>query len=185
MVTAALSDADTRMHRAIEALTRQLATIRTGRASPAIVENIIVDYYGAPTPMKQLASISVPEAQLIVIQPWDREALSSIERGIQKANLGLNPTNDGSVMRLLIPQPTEERRRELVKVVKHHVEEGRVEVRNIRRDILERLRIMERNKELSQDESQRSQRQLQQLTDTIIQQMASLATEKEAEVMEV
>ena len=185
MVTAALSDADARMHRAIEALTRQLATIRTGRASPAIVENIIVDYYGAPTPMKQLASISVPEAQLIVIQPWDREALSSIERGIQKANLGLNPTNDGSVMRLLIPQPTEERRRELVKVVKHRVEEGRVEVRNIRRDILERLRIMERDKELSQDESQRSQRQLQQLTDTIIQQMDSLATEKEAEVMEV
>ena len=185
MVTAALSDADTRMHRAIEALKRQLATIRTGRASPAIVENIIVEYYGAPTPLKQLASISVPEAQLIVIQPWDREALSSIERGILKANLGLNPTNDGSVMRLLIPQPTEERRRELVKVVKHRVEEGRVEVRNIRRDILERLRIMERNKELSQDESQRSQRQLQQLTDTIIEQMDSLAKEKEAEVMEV
>ncbi len=185
MVTAALSDADTRMRRAIEALKRQLATIRTGRASPAIVENIIVEYYGAPTPLKQLATISVPEAQLIVIQPWDRGALSSIERGILKANLGLNPTNDGSVMRLLIPQPTEERRRELVKVVKRQVEEGRVEVRNIRRDILERLRIMERNKELSQDESQRSQRQLQQLTDTIIEQMDSLATEKEAEVMEV
>jgi len=185
MVTAALSDADTRMHRAIEALKRQLAAIRTGRASTAIVENIIVEYYGAPTPMKQLASISVPEAQLIVIQPWDREALSSIERGILKANMGLNPTNDGSVMRLLIPQPTEERRRELVKVVKQRVEEGRVEVRNIRRDILERLRIMERNKELSQDESQRSQRQLQQLTDAIIEQMDSLATEKEAEVMEV
>lgn len=185
MVTAALSDADTRMHRAIEALKRQLGTIRTGRASTSIVENIIVDYYGAPTPMKQLASISVPEAQLIVIQPWDREALSSIERGILKANLGLTPTNDGSVMRLLIPQPTEERRRELVKVVKQRVEDGRVEVRNIRRDILERLRIMERNKELSQDESQRSQRQLQQLTDTIIEQMGSLATEKEAEVMEV
>jgi len=185
MVTAVLSDADTRMHRAIEALKRQLATIRTGRASPAIVENIIVDYYGAPTPMKQLASISVPEAQLIVIQPWDREALSSIERGILKANLGLNPTNDGSVMRLLIPQPTEERRRELVKGVKQRVEEGRVEVRNIRRDVLDKLRIMERNKELSQDESQRSQRQLQQLTDTIIEQMDSLATAKETEVMEV
>lgn len=185
MATVTLSDAETRMHSAIEALKRQLATIRTGRASPAIVENVIVEYYGTPTPLKHLASISVPEAQLIVIQPWDREALSSIERGILKANLGLNPTNDGSIMRLVIPRPTEERRRELVKVVKHRVEEGRVEVRNIRRDIVEQLRTMERNKELSQDENQRSQRQLQQLTNSIIEQMDSLAAEKEAEVMEV
>ena len=185
MVTAVLSDADTRMQRAIEALKRELATVRTGRASPAIVENVMVEYYGVPTPLNQLATISVPEAQLIVIQPWDREALSSIERGILKANLGLNPTNDGSVMRLAIPQPTEERRRELVKVVKRQVEERRVEVRNIRRDIVERLRAMERNKEISQDEGQRSQRQLQQLTDRIIELIESLAAEKETEVMEV
>lgn len=185
MVTAALADAEARMQKAVEALKRELATIRTGRGSPALVENLMVDYYGVPTPLNQLATISVPEARLITIHPWDRQALTSIERGILKSNLGLNPTNDGSIIRLPIPQPSEERRRELVKVVKRRVEDGRVAVRNIRRDIVERLRTMERKKELSQDESQRSQSRLQQLTDAIIAQMESLAAEKEAEVMEV
>ena len=185
MVTAALADSEARMQKAVEALKRELATIRTGRSSPALVENLMVDYYGVPTPLNQLATISAPEARLLTINPWDRQALTSIERGILKSNLGLNPTNDGSIIRLPIPQPSEERRRELVKVVKRRVEDGRVAVRNIRRDIVERLRTMERNKEFSQDESQRSQSRLQQLTDAIIAQMESLAAEKEAEVMEV
>ncbi len=185
MVTDALTDAEARMRQAVEALTRELATVRTGRASSSLVENLAVDYYGASTPLNQLATISVPEARLIVVQPWDRQALSAIEKAVLKANLGLNPSNDGSVIRLPIPQPTEERRRELVKMLKGRLEQGRVEVRNIRRDVIERLRAMERDKELSQDEGQRTQNKLQQLTDAFVGQMDSLATTKEAEVMEV
>ena len=185
MATDSLADAEARMQKAVDALKRDLATIRTGRASPALVEHLMIEYYGVPTPLNQLATISVPEARLIIIQPWDRQALSSIERGVLKSNLGLNPTNDGTVIRLPIPQPTEERRRELVKVLKRRVEEGRVAVRNVRRDIVERLRAIERNKDLSQDENQRTQGQLQQLTDANIAHIESLAAEKEAEVMEV
>ena len=185
MVADTLSDAETRMQKATEALNRELATVRTGRATSGLVENLMVEYYGTLTPLNQLATISVPEARLIMVQPWDRQVLSAIEKAVLKANLGLNPTNDGSVIRLPIPQPTEERRRELAKIVKGRLEEARVEVRNIRREMIDRLRTMERNKELSQDESQRTQDRHQQITDAFIALMDSAAAAKEKEVMEV
>ena len=185
MVADTLSDAEPRMQKAMEALNRELATVRTGRANSGLVESLMVEYSGTLTPLNQLATISVPEARLIMVQPWDRQVLSAIEKAVLKANLGLNPTNDGSVIRLPIPQPTEERRRELVKIVKGRLEEARVEVRNIRRDIIDRLRTMKRNKELSQDESQATQGRLQQITDAFIAQMDSAAATKEKEVMEV
>ncbi|MBI4199658.1 MAG: ribosome recycling factor [Chloroflexi bacterium] len=173
------------MQKAVEALRRELTTLRTGRANPALVENLNVDYYGVPTPLKQLAAISVPEARLLLIQPWDRQVLPAIERAILKSALGLNPGNDGTVIRLPIPPMTEERRRDLVRIVKKYVEDGRVAVRNVRRDVLEKLRALERGKELAQDDHRRADGQLQKLTDAFIGQMGRLGDAKEAEILEV
>ena len=184
-VQEALSETDQRMQRSVEALKRELSTVRTGRATPALVENMIVDYYGVPTSLNQMASISVPEARVLLIQPWDRQSLKDVEKGILRSDLGLMPNNDGNVIRINIPFLTEERRRELVRVVARKVEEAHVSVRNIRRDSLEQFRQMERSKELSQDDSRRAQEQLQGLTDVNIGRMDSLRGEKEAEVMEV
>ena len=161
MVTEALENAERRMRQSVESLKKELATIRTGRASSAFLENVMVDYYGVLTPLNQLATITVPQGDLIIVQPWDRQALSMVEKALLKANLGLTPTNDGTVIRLSIPQLTEDRRRDLVKQVKRHLEEGRVAVRNVRRDVMEKLRAMERDKELSKDEAQRAQNDLQ------------------------
>ena len=180
-----LSETDSRMTRSVEALTREMGTIRTGRASPTLVENLMVDYYGVPTPLNQLASISIPEARVIMIQPWDKQAMGDVEKGILKSDLGLTPNNDGAVIRINIPTPTEERRRELVKLVGRKVEEALVSVRNVRRDSLEQYRKMEKDKDISQDEGRRAKDQLQELTDSYSEQMNSLRTEKEAEVMEV
>ena len=180
-----LTDTDSRMSKSVDALRRELNTIRTGRASPVLVETLMVDYYGVPTPLNQLASISVPEPRVLMIQPWDKQAMKDVERSVLKSDLGLVPTNDGNVIRISIPTLTEERRRELVRLVGRRVEDGHVAVRNIRRDSLARFRGMERSKELSQDESRRSQEQLQSLTDRFIDQMDSLRADKEAEVMEV
>ncbi len=185
MVTSLLPEAESRMQKTTEALKREMSAIRSGRASTALVANVIVDYNGVPTPLNQLATITAPEARLLVIQPWDRQCISEIERGILKSGLGLNPATDGAIIRLPIPEPTEERRRELVKVVRRHAEEARVAARNVRRDALDKLRAMERNKEISQDDSRRLQERLQKLTDTAISQINAVATEKEAEVMEV
>ena len=185
MVTSLLSDAESRMQKAVEALRREMNGIRTGRASPALVENLTIDYHGVPMPLSQVATISAPEARLLVIQPWDKQVVTEIEKGILKSGLGLNPSTDGATIRVPIPQPTEERRRDLVKVVRRHAEEARVAVRNIRRDTVDKLRGMERNKEISQDESRRSQDQLQKLTDAAIGRIGVAAEEKEAEVMEV
>ena len=185
MVTDLFADAERRMKRAVEVLRGELSSIRTGRARPSLVENITVDYYGVPTPIGQLATISVPEARLLLLQPWDKGALPQIEKAIRKSELGLNPTSDGNVIRIPIPPLTEERRRELVRLVRQKVEQGRVAVRNVRRDGLERIRAMEKNKELSQDEARRAQEQLQKLTDRFIGEMDRLGQEKEAEVMEV
>jgi ribosome recycling factor len=184
-ITQVLADADNRMKKAVEVLRRELATLRTGRASPALVENLMVDYYGVPTPLGQLATISVPEARLIIIQPWDRQALPMIEKGILKSDLGLNPVNDGRVIRVPIPPLTEERRRELVRILKKRVEEGKVAVRNVRRDALDQLREMERGKAISQDENRRAQEQLQRVTDAHIAQIDQLSSAKEAEIMQV
>ena len=180
-----LATTDSRMTKSVEALQRELNSIRTGRASPALVETVIVDYYGVPTALNQLASISVPEARVLLIQPWDKQALKDVEKGLLKTDLGLVPNNDGSVIRINIPVPTEERRRELVRVVGKKVEEAHVSVRNVRRDGQEELRRMEREKELSQDETRRAQEQLQRLTDSYIGKMDLLRTDKEVEVMEV
>ena len=143
-----------------------------------------MEYYGAPTPLNQLASILSPEARLLVIQPWDKKAIGAVERALLKSDLGITPNNDGTVIRLVLPAPTEERRKELVRVVRKRVEDGRVAVRNVRRDVLEKLRARERAKELSQDEAHRAQDRLQQLTDFSIGQIDDIGAAKEAEVLE-
>ena len=180
-----LSEIDSRMQKSVEALRRELSSIRTGRAAPALVENLLVDYYGVPTPLNQVSSISVPEARMLMITPWDKQALKDVEKGILRSDLGLVPNNDGNVIRINIPILTEERRKDLVRLVGKNVEEGNVSVRNIRRDGLEKLRNLEKNKEISQDESRKAQDQLQLITDAYIAQMGDLRQEKEAEVMEV
>jgi len=180
-----LSKAEAKMSKAVEILERELLGLRTGRASPALVENIRADYYGVPTPIKELASIAVPEARLLVIQPWDKNALPAIEKAILKSELGITPSNDGNVIRLVIPQLTEERRRDLVKLVRKRVEEGKVAIRNVRREALEKIRLAEKEKEISEDEARRFQDKLQKLTDGFIEDMDRLGQNKEAEIMEV
>ena len=180
-----MSETDTRMQKSVEALRKELNSIRTGRATPALVENLMVDYYGVPTPLVQMASISVPEARVLMIQPWDKQSLKDVEKGILRSDLGLVPNNDGNAIRISIPLLTEERRRELVKLVGRNIEDAHVSARNIRRDSLENLRDMEKNKEISQDDGKRAQEQLQRITDSHIAQMDDLRQEKEAEVMEV
>ena len=180
-----LSDTDARMRRSVDALKRELNSIRTGRASPALIENMAVEYYGVPTPMNQLASISVPEARVLMIQPWDKNSVKDVERSILKSDLGLVPNNDGSAIRINIPALTEERRKDLVRLVGRKSEDGIVSLRNIRRDSLESLRAMERGKEMSQDESRRAQDSLQDITNSFTDRMNELRQEKEAEVMEV
>lgn len=176
---------DDRMEKAVEALKRELASVRTGRANTGLVDHIQVDYYGTVTPLNQIAGVSVPEARLIVINPWDKQALSAIEKAILKANLGLTPSNDGKIIRLAVPQLTEERRRELVKMVSKRVEDGRVEVRNIRRDAIDELRSLEKSKQISEDDLRRGQDQIQKLTDSHIEKIAEIAKHKEAELMQV
>jgi ribosome recycling factor len=185
MIDDALADAKNRMGKAVEALRKELATIRTGRAHPGLIEHLRVDYYGAPTPLNQLATIGVPEPRLLVIQPWDRRSLGDIERAIHKADLGLNPINDGNIIRLAIPQLTEERRKELVKVVRKKVEEGRVAVRNVRRDCHDELRRLQKEKEISEDAQYRGQDELQKLTDGFIEEIERVGEEKETELLAV
>jgi ribosome recycling factor len=185
MIDDAMADAKDRMRKAVEALRKDLATIRTGRAHPGLVEHLRVDYYGAPTPLNQLATVSVPEPRLLTIQPWDRQALAAIEKAIQKSDLGLNPSNDGSIIRLVIPHLTDERRRELAKVVRKKVEDGRVAIRNVRRDCHDELRRLQREKQISEDAQYRGQEQLQKLTDDLIQEIDRVGEEKEAELLAV
>lgn len=185
MIDDVLADAKDRMGKAVEALRKELATIRTGRAHPGLIEHLRVDYYGAPTPLNQLATISVPEPRLLVIQPWDRQSLGNIEKAVHKADLGLNPINDGNVIRLVIPQLTEERRKDLAKVVRKKVEEGRVAVRNVRRDRHDELRRLQREKEISEDAQYLAQEELQKLTDGFIQEIERVGEEKEAELLVV
>jgi ribosome recycling factor len=179
------ADAERRMQKAIENLKQDINTIRAGRASAALVERITVEYYGAPTPINQVASISVPEARLLVIQPWDRKLLTDIEKAIQKSDLGINPTNDGQVIRLAIPPMSEERRRDLVKTLHKKLDEHKVAVRNVRRDVQEKLRDREKKKEISEDELKRSVERLQKLTDRYIEEMDRVGKAKEMEILEV
>jgi ribosome recycling factor len=184
MISDVLVATEAKMAKALEVLGRELAVLRTGRASPSLLNHIRVDYYGTPTPLNQLASISAPEARMLIIQPWDRAIVHTIEKAIIKSDLGLNPSSDGSAIRLAIPQLTEERRKELVKVVRKKVEERRIEVRNVRREAMEKLRGMERGKEISEDEQKRALNQLQVLTDSFIEKIDRLGKDKEIEVLE-
>jgi ribosome recycling factor len=180
-----LLDADSRMGKAVDVLNRDLNTLRTGRATPALLENILVDYYGVPTPLSQIASISVPEARLIVVQPWDRQALRDIEKGLLKSEMGFNPSNDGTLIRVPVPPLSQERRQDLVRVLKRKIEDGKLAVRNVRRDAMEQLRDMERDKQISQDENRRSQDKLQKTTDANIAQMDKVSASKEADILQV
>jgi ribosome recycling factor len=178
-------DVDARMSRAIDAMERDFAGIRTGRASTALVERVQVEYYGTSTPLNQLASISVPEAHTIVIQPWDRSALSAIEKGIQRSELGLMPNVDGTVVRLNIPPLTEERRKDLVKVVHKRMEEARVEIRNHRREAADAIKHAEREGEVGADEARRELDQLQKITDRWTAEVDRVGKNKEQEILEV
>jgi len=185
MIEELLQESEVRMRGTVKALDDDLRVIRTGRASPALVERLEVDYYGIPTPLNQLATISVPEPRLLVIRPWDPSVLSDIERAILASDLGLTPNNDGRVIRLSIPRLTEERRRQLVRVVRSRVEEAKVAVRNIRRDALKDLRDFERESMISEDDFYRARDDLQELTDRFIDQIDKMGQAKEREVMEV
>lgn len=185
MIDEILLAADNKMQKSIQVLKREMETIRSGRATPALVDHILVEAYGTTTPLGQLASISVPEARLIVIQPWDRNITGNIQKAIQKSDLGLNPTTDGEIIRLVVPPPTEERRKELVKVVRKRVEDNKVAIRNVRRDALEELRKLERDKKISKDESLRAMDKLQKLTDRFIAEASKIGADKETEIMEI
>jgi ribosome recycling factor len=180
-----IKEAETRMKGAIQALEDDLSGIRTGRASPALVERLQVEYYGAPTPLVQLASISVPEPRALMIRPFDATSLKAIERGILASDLGLTPNNDGKVIRLNLPPLTEERRRDLVKMVHNRLEDSRVAVRNIRRDLIKDLREFEKEKLISEDDLKKAEEELQKLTDKFIEQIDTIGFNKEKEIMEV
>ena len=180
-----LSDADSRMSKAVDALERELSSLRTGRATPSLLENLTVDYYGVPTPLNQLATITAPEARLVMIQPWDRQALRDVEKSILKSEMGFNPSNDGNVIRVPVPPLSKERRLELVKVLKRKIEDGKVAARNVRRDAIEALRARERGKAISQDDNRRAQDQLQKATNSYIAQIDEVSSAKETEIMQV
>jgi len=177
--------ASEKMQHSIELFKKELASIRTGRASLALLDGIKVDYYGTPTPLGQVATLSVPESRQILIQPWEQRIIPDIEKAIMKSDLGLTPTNDGKTIRLNIPPLTEERRKELVKVIKKKAEEARVAVRNIRRDINEEIKKLEKEKHISEDDTKKSLEEVQKLTDSFIKKIDEILEHKEKEIMEV
>lgn len=185
MIKEVLADAHERMEKTIESLRHDLMTIRTGRASPALVEHLTVEYYGMPTPLLQLATISVPEAQQIIIRPYSRGDIGAIEKAIAKSDLGLTPNNDGQQIRLVIPPLTEDRRRELTKVVSKRGEEARVSVRNIRRDAIQDLRDLEKEHLISEDDLKRGQEKIQEQTDHYIELVNEIVKTKDEEIMKV
>jgi ribosome recycling factor len=185
VIRESIKEAETRMKGAIQSLEDDLAGIRTGRASPALVERLQVEYYGTATPLLQLATISVPEPRALLIRPFDPSTLKAIERGIMASDLGLTPNNDGKVIRLNLPPLTEERRRDLVKLVHNRLEEARISIRNVRRDMIKDLREFEKEKLISEDDLKRSEDELQKVTDRFIQQIEGIGINKEKEIMEV
>lgn len=185
MIREIVRDAADHMDKSVKALAQEFSTVRTGRASGSILEKILVDYYGVATPLLQIATVTAPEPQLLVIQPYDKTAIKGIEKAILASDLGLNPANDGQVIRVPFPPLTEERRRELVKLCKGYAEEARVAVRNIRRDANEKLKRSERDGEISQDDLHRTEAEIQKITDAHVAQIDASLTRKEAEIMEV
>ena len=180
-----IQDATQRMDKSVESAQHEFNTLRTGRASAALLDRIQIDYYGTKTPLKQLATINAPEPRLLTVQPFDPSSLPTIERTIQESDLGLTPSNDGKIVRLPIPQLTEERRKELVKVVRHLAEEGRVAVRNVRRDVMHDLKELVKNGDVGDDEERRAEDRVQKLTDEHVAKIEDLLKRKEAEIMEV
>jgi ribosome recycling factor len=185
MISEVLRDAEERMLKGVDVLRKEYATIRAGRANPSILDKVMVEYYGAPTPINQLANISAPEPRLLVIQAWEKSVLPAIERAIMKSDLGLNPSSDGIVIRLIIPQLTAERRVELVKKVKKEAEEARVAARNVRRDVNDKLKKLEKDHGASKDEIKRAQENVQKMTDKIIKEIEHVMETKESEITEV
>lgn len=185
MANSIMSSAKEKMENAINHYTRQLGAIRAGRANASLLDRISVDYYGAPTPVNQLAGISVPEARLLVIQPYDKTVISEIEKAILKSDIGITPSNDGSVIRLAVPALTEERRKEIAKDVKREAEDAKVAVRNVRRDANDELKKLEKDSEITEDELRRYNDDVQKLTDDFIKKIDALAAEKEQEIMEI
>lgn len=180
-----LVDAGERMSKSVEATNHEFGSVRTGRASPALLDRVHVDYYGVSTPLKQLATINAAEAQLLTVQPFDKGSLKAVEKGITEANLGLTPSNDGNIIRLVIPQLTEERRREFVKMVRHIAEEGRIAIRNVRRDVMHDLRELKEEGDVGADEEHRAETGLQKLTNDKIAELDTLLKGKEEEILEV
>ena len=182
---AVLSETSTKMDRTLDAFNRDLTQLRTGRATSAMVENVEVDYYGNMTPLKQIASISVPDARAIMIQPWDAGSLREIEKSLTTSEMGFNPSNDGVTITVPIPQLTQERRQDMVKLLKRKIEDGKVSIRNVRRDSLESLRKLEKDKSISQDDGRRAQDRLQKTTDGFTKKIDETGSAKEAEILQV
>lgn len=185
MINEVLTDAEGRMVKAVEALQRDLATVRTGRATPTLLDRVVVDYYGAPTPINQMANISVPEPRLLVIQPWDKGTIGSIEKAIQKSDIGLTPTSDGIVVRIAIPALTEERRKQMVKQVHGFVEEAKIALRNVRRDSMGQVKEMVGEKMISEDDQRRADQRIDDLTKKFVEELEKVGKAKEHEVLEV
>ena len=185
MIDELIADATRRMDKSVDNTQNEFNSVRTGRASAALLDHVRIDYYGTPTPLNQLATINVPEPQMLTIQPFDPGSLKSIEKAIMESDLGLTPSNDGKIIRLPIPQLTEERRKELVKVVRHRAEEGRVAVRNVRRDLMRHLEDLVRNGDVGDDEERRAEERAQKLTDEHVKRIDDLLKRKEAEILEV
>jgi ribosome recycling factor len=179
-----LQQARQHMAKSVEHLQQQLARLRTGRATPALIEHIRVDYYGVPTPISQVGNISVPEPRMLVIQPWDRSLLGAIEKAILQSDLGVTPSNDGSVIRIVMPPLSEERRRELVKVCRKYAEEARIALRNLRREYMEKLRQVEKEEHLSEDERRRGEQELQRIMDSFTEEIERILERKEREILE-
>jgi ribosome recycling factor len=180
-----IADGRERMQKAVEATTHQFGSVRTGRATPALLDRVTVDYYGTQTPLKQLATIHAPEAQLLTVQPFDKSSIKAIEKGIMESGIGLTPSNDGNLIRLSVPALTEERRRELVKMVRGIAEEGRVGIRNVRRDVMHDLRELKTEGEVGEDDEHRAEGELQKLTDEKVAELDRLLKAKEEEILEV
>lgn len=185
MIKEVLSEARAAMDKAVKSLKREMAKVRTGRASVSLLDDVKVDYYGVPTPLSQVATLSVPEARLITVQPWEKNLIPDIEKAIFKADLGLTPSSDGQLIRLPVPALTEERRREMVKIIKRMSEDAKISVRNARRDANETLKMLEKEKEITEDDLKRSEKDVQQVTDEFVSTIDSVVQSKEKEVMEV
>ncbi len=185
MVDEVLNETRSAMDKAVKSLKRDMTKVRTGRASVSLLDDVRVEYYGVPTPLSQVATLSAPEPRLITVQPWEKNLISEIEKALFKADLGLTPSSDGQLIRLPVPALTEERRREMVKIIKRMAEEAKISVRNARRDANDNLKMLEKEKEITEDDLKRSEKDVQQLTDQFVELIDSVVQKKEQEVMEV